>query len=62
MSNVKQFPGKSNGLDEDKYKGFIGVLIEHDGSIEVTLPAGFSKAEIIGMLEMAKLITMDNFE
>jgi hypothetical protein len=62
MSNIKQFPSKSNGIDEDKYKAFIGILIEHDGSIEVTLPPNFSNAELLGMLEMAKLITMDNFE
>lgn len=60
MSNVKQFPGTKNTLDEDKYKAFIGILIQHDGSIEVTLPEGFSKAELLGLFEMAKLMTMDN--
>lgn len=60
MSNVTQFPGTKGTLDKDNYKAFIGILILHDGSIEVTLPKDFSKAELLGLFEMAKLMTMDN--
>jgi hypothetical protein len=61
MSNIKKFPGMKETDDTDKYKAFIGVLIQHDNSIEVTLPSGFSKAEIAGMLEMGKLMVVDTF-
>lgn len=38
------------------------TIHDHDNNIEVTIPKGFSKAEIIGMLHMAALIVMDTFQ
>jgi len=58
--SIHKFPGVTDEIDEDKYKGFIAILIDHENSIEVSAPEGFSKAEIIGMLHMAGLIVMDN--
>jgi hypothetical protein len=55
MSDVLKFPTK-----DDDYKGFIGVLIKQDNSIELSLPEGYSKAELIGMLNMAALMVMDH--
>jgi hypothetical protein len=58
--SVHKFPG-TDGIDEDKYKAFIAILIDNEGNIEVSTPEGFSKAELIGMLHMAGLVVMDNF-
>lgn len=51
---IHKFPGTTDEIDAD--------LIDHDNNIEVTIPKGFSKAEIIGMLHMAALIVMDTFQ
>lgn len=59
--SIHKFPGTET-IDEDKYKGFIAILIDHENNIELSIPEGFSKAEIIGMLHMAGLIVMDTFQ
>jgi hypothetical protein len=58
--SIHKFPGMKDELDVDKYKAFIAILIDHNNEIQLTLPEGFSKAELIGMLHMAGLIAMDN--
>ena len=60
--SIHKFPGTPDEPDDDKHKGFIAILIDHDNNIEVSIPQGFSKAEIIGMLHMAGLIVMDTFQ
>jgi len=58
--SIHKFPGRKDGIDTDEFKGFIAILIDHNNEIQITLPEGFSKAELIGMLHMAGLIVMDN--